>query len=99
MALFTTATLVMRAAVLSKEDFDSWRENPATQQVFKVLEKQAAFVKELAIDRFWNGWFLEPADQISIALQKGESKGLEQLSAMDYEQYVAWCGEKVKESE
>lgn len=45
---------------ITKEDFDQWRDNPVTEDVFCALRNVSARAKRTWLDKSWNAGLCDP---------------------------------------
>lgn len=46
--------------MITKEDYDAWRDNPVTQAVHEALRRKAEAAKEAWLDASWNSGQTSP---------------------------------------
>jgi uncharacterized phage-associated protein len=45
---------------ITKEDFDAWRDNPVTEEVFRALRNVETRAKQTWLDKSWNAGVTDP---------------------------------------
>lgn len=74
---------------MTREDFESWRDQPATQWFMRMLEAKAAEIRTQASDRVFDSQGLSILEwagmQAPIAHERGRWRELEAVISMRYE--------------
>lgn len=78
---------------LTKEQFEEWRENPATVSVLRALKNYSHLSREQWQAQAWGANFLSPEEQASLSNLKGRSRLAEELSQLDFETYEHFASE------
>lgn len=78
--------------LMDKEEFQAWKEAPATQQILALLKRREAAERGLIQDLLFNQLPSQPeqwqAQQPQLAHRAGLCEGLMQVILLDYEQLV-----------
>lgn len=80
---------------MTREEFESWAESPATQWVFEAIKAAAEMQKEHWLSISWEG---EVADQRELDRAKVRADAYMALVETPYERFCQMMGVEPKES-
>ena len=78
---------------ITKEDFDSWRDNIVTEEVFRAFDHLAEMAKEQWLAK---SWVKGECDPIVLAYLRARAQVVEDFRTMKFEDIEEWLNDESK---